>query len=68
MVETILLAAFLLTRGHPHWEMTCEQYHEAVDVLYADPFFARPENHLDRIRIHEKFKHHTPKACRSLLS
>ena len=67
-MPTILLAAFLLTGKHPDWEMTCEQYNEAVDVLYADPFFARPENHRDRLRIHEKFKLHTSELCHGILS
>ena len=67
-MPTLLLASFILLNNHTDWEMTCKQYNEAVDVLYADPFFARPENHRDRLRIHEKFKLHTSKACLNLLT
>ena len=67
-MPTLLLANFILLNNHTDWEMTCKQYNEAVDVLYADPFFARPENHRDRLRIHEKFKLHTSELCYGILS
>jgi|14_taG_2_1085336.scaffolds.fasta_scaffold08897_2 hypothetical protein len=67
-MKLVLLASLLFINNHTDWEMTCKQYNEAVDVLYADPFFARPENHRDRLRIHEKFKLHTSKTCLNLLT
>ena len=66
-MKLILLATLLFTNSDK-WEMSCKQYNEAVDVLYADPFFARPENHRDRLKIHEKFKLHTSELCYGVLS
>ena len=44
--------------------MTCEQSKEAIETLYQDEFFAKPENHRQREMIKEKFLSHTPPECR----
>ena len=49
---------FLLT-----WTLSCSQYHGAIERLYADPFFQRPENHQQRQNIHEVFKTKTWPEC-----
>ena len=45
------------------WMMSCSQYHGAIERLYADPFFQRPENHQQRQNIHEVFKTKTWPEC-----
>ena len=59
----MLLASLLLLSNPTQWQMSCEQYREAVEVLYADPYFSLPQNHSARRDIHEKFKLHTNKLC-----
>jgi len=43
--------------------MSCQHYREAVEALYADPYFSLPQNRSARRDIHEKFKLHTNKLC-----
>ena len=45
------------------WMMSCSQYHEAIDRLYANPFFQKPENYQQRQEIHEVFKTRTWPEC-----
>ena len=45
------------------WMMSCSQYHNAIQRLYADPFFHQPEYHQERRDIHELFKTKTWPEC-----
>ena len=58
LTRKIILMEFILA-----WTLSCSQYHGAVDRLYADPFFAKPENHEDRRDIHDYFKSKTWSEC-----
>ena len=41
------------------WSLSCPQYHGAIDRLYADPFFQKPEQAQERRNLHEFFKSKT---------
>ena len=41
------------------WSLSCSQYHGAIDRLYADPFFQKPEQAQERRNLHEFFKSKT---------
>ena len=45
------------------WTMSCAHYHGAVQRLYQNPFFAKPENQEARKDIHEIFKTKTFPEC-----
>ena len=45
------------------WMMSCSQYHGAIERLYDNPFFAKPENIEQRREIHEFFKTKTWPEC-----
>lgn len=45
------------------WSLTCVQYHDAVDRLYADPYFQQPQYHQQRKELHEFFKSKTGREC-----
>ena len=45
------------------WTLTCTQYNDAVQRLYADPYFQQPEHHVRRQEIHEIFKSKTRFEC-----
>lgn len=45
------------------WTLSCAQYQGAVQRLYADPFFNKPDNHQERRDIHELFKTKTWPEC-----
>jgi len=45
------------------WMMSCSQYHGAIERLYENPFFAKPENIEQRREIHEFFKTKTWPEC-----
>ena len=49
MITSVLLA----------WSLSCSQYHGAIKRLYADPFFAKPENQEERLDLHYFFKSKT---------
>ena len=38
------------------WMMSCSQYHAAINRLYSDPYFQKPQYHQERKQIHEFFK------------
>ena len=50
------------------WSLSCAQYHGAVQRLYADPFFQKPEHQEQRRDIHELFKSRTFPECIEVLS
>jgi len=55
----------LLVSGNPYgWKMTCDQSEEAIETLYEDEFFSRPENHPQRDLIKKKLLRHTPEECK----
>ena len=62
-MPAILLTVFVFLNSHKHWEMSCQHYRDAVEALYADPYFSLPQNRSARRDIHEKFKLHTNKLC-----
>lgn len=45
------------------WTMSCVQYTEAIEDLYKDKYFARPENLHHRDNLHRFFKHKTKPEC-----
>ena len=45
------------------WTMSCAQYTEAIENLYKDTYFARPENWNHRDDLHQFFKHRTKPEC-----
>ena len=48
------------------WTLSCAQYHNAVQRLYADPFFKQPQYHQQREEIHQVFKSRTWPECLEL--
>ena len=48
------------------WMMSCSQYHAAINRLYSDPYFQKPQYHQERKQIHEFFKTKTWPECLEL--
>lgn len=59
----LILLSILTANPQISWMMSCSQYREMVETLYAYEFFSQPENYHQRQTIHDKFKRHTPKEC-----
>lgn len=45
------------------WSLSCSQYHGAIERLYADPFFQKPEQAQERRNLHDFFKSKTWPEC-----
>lgn len=60
---SLILLSLLTANPQISWIMSCSQYREMVETLYADEFFSQPKNHYQRQAIHDKFKRHTPREC-----
>ena len=45
------------------WIMSCSQYHNAIQRLYADSYFQQPQYHEVRKDLHEIFKTKTYPEC-----
>lgn len=60
---SLILLSLLAVNPQISWIMSCSQYREMVETLYADEFFSQPKNHHQRRAIYDKFKRHTPREC-----